>query len=86
MSYWTRGTVTLHLSESGLSAFAGTFDAPTIEVSVEWVDDLGLWIFREQVDRVTSTVMLVRWSHFDTAVLDAAFEEPGPRNVLGFRK
>jgi hypothetical protein len=86
LSYWTERTVTLHLSESGRSAFSKTFEGPSVEVSVEWADELGLWIFREQVDEATATVMLVRWNHFDTAVLDVILEEAEQPKVLGFRR
>lgn len=86
MSYWTRRTVTLQLSELGRAAFADAFETASIEVFVEWADELGLWIFREQVDEATTSVMLIKWGHFETAVLDVVIQEPKQAKVLGFRK
>jgi hypothetical protein len=78
--------VTLHLSEQGRATFADAFETASIEVFVEWADELGLWIFREQVDEATSSVMLIKWNHFETAVLDVVIQEPKQAKVLGFRK
>jgi hypothetical protein len=78
--------VILHLSELGRAVFSSVFDGPSIEVFVEWADELGLWIFREQVNEATTSVMLVKWNHFETAVLDVVLQEPEQAKVLGFRK
>jgi hypothetical protein len=86
LNYWARRTAILHLSELGKATFAEVFDGQSVEVFVEWADDLGLWIFREQVNEATTSVMLVKWSHFDTAVLDVVLQEPKQAKVLGFRK
>ena len=86
MNFWAKRTVTLHFSEAGKKTFGAIFKASSLEVSIEWADELGLWIFREQVDEATATVMLVRWEHFDTAVLDVIYEEPKQARVLGFRR
>jgi len=75
LNYWTKRRATLQLSAEGNAVFAEAFGASSIEVDVEWADDLGLWIYRDQVDGSATSVMLVRWSHFDTAFIDVVLPE-----------
>ena len=82
---WSQRTVTQQFSPLGLQVLSKVFSHSTAEVSVEWADEIGLWIFREQVDEVTATFMLIRWGHFETATLDVVYGEPKLSKVLGFR-
>jgi hypothetical protein len=82
LNYWTKRRAILQLSGAGNAIFAGVFGTSSIEVDVEWADDLGLWIYRDQVDASATSVMLIRWSHFDTAFIDVVL--PEQKRATGF--
>ena len=85
MNYWYQRTAFLHLSPAGREIFGQTPDSRSFEVFVEWADELGLWVLHERFNDATNSVRLVKWSHFDSAVLDVIQEEPEPVKVIGFR-
>jgi hypothetical protein len=85
VSYWNQRAAVLHLSQSGRELFAELPNGKVLEVFVEWADELGLWIFHKQVNDATTSVRLVKWTHFESAVLDVVAEEPEPAKVIGFR-
>jgi hypothetical protein len=74
----------LYLSQEGANAFGVDAKDAAIEVVVEWADELGLWIFYEQVDDDTRSVRLLKWSHFETATLDIVSAEPERKDAIGF--
>jgi hypothetical protein len=84
LNYWSGRIATLIMSESGKAALGNIFDGDSIEVFVQWADDLGLWVLQEAKDEVTTTVALVKWGHFETAMLDVVLEEPQQPKVIGF--
>jgi hypothetical protein len=83
LTYWNQRGALLYLSPEGANAFRVDRDA-AIEVVVEWADELGLWIFHEQVDEDTRSVRLLKWSHFETATLDLVSDQPERKDAIGF--
>ena len=81
---WAGRTTTLGLAVHGKRALEGIFEGEFIEVFVQWADDLGLWVLQQVKDEVTSSAVLVRWNHFETAILDVVIEEPQQPKVIGF--
>jgi hypothetical protein len=85
VNYWAGREVTLRLSSEGKSALEGIFGAkPDVLVEVQWADELGLWVLQPANDEAGTTVVLIKWSHFETAILDVVLEAPKPPNVIGF--
>jgi hypothetical protein len=85
LNHWTAREATLRLSDSGRAALGDVFANPYVEVFVQWADESGLWILQSK-EEATLTVMLVKWSHFETAILDVVLEEPQQPKVIGFIK
>jgi hypothetical protein len=86
LNRWTKREVTLYLSSEGKAVFAQTYEGTAINVLVEWADELGLWVAIEEMNEASTNVMLIRWHHFDTAVMDAAESKPKTPGRLGFVK
>ncbi|HEY5331164.1 MAG TPA: hypothetical protein VIJ79_14860 [Acidobacteriaceae bacterium] len=84
MTYWNQRRAVLYLSPEGANAFGIDTKDSAIDVVVEWADELGLWIFYEQVDDDTRSVRLLKWSHFETATLDIVTAEPERKDAIGF--
>jgi hypothetical protein len=84
LTYWNQRSAVLYLSSDGANAFGIDPKDSAIDVVVEWADELGLWIFYEQVDDDTRSVRLLKWSHFETATLDIVSTEPERKDAIGF--
>jgi hypothetical protein len=85
LSFWSGRAAGLRLSESGRVALAGIFDSNDVEVLVQWADELGLWVLQQEGEGAAITVVLVKWAHFETAVVDVVvLEQPQKPKVLGF--
>jgi hypothetical protein len=87
LSYWDGQSVSLKLSDEGKHAVAAMLGGEDeVVVFVQWADELGLWV---AVDRDVSpriAVMLVRWDHFETAMLEVPPPQPEEIRVIGFRR
>jgi hypothetical protein len=84
VNYWTERSVVLRLNESGKTALAGVVEGEDVEVFVQWADELGLWILQKPQGGAEVSVALIRWSHFETALMDVVLSAPEPPNVIGF--
>ena len=74
------------MSPEGKRALDGYFDTEYVQVFVQWADDLGLWVVRDRQDSGEISVMLIKWSFFETAQLDVVLLEPTPNRTIGFQK
>ena len=85
-----RRVVRFRLSPEGQTALKGLFEKPTLSAFVECVDELGAWIHLGSKKRVPVgqpiILMLLKWDHFSTAVLDYKPERPVPRKPIGFKR
>lgn len=86
MNYWRDQDVVLKMSPEGRRALSGIYDAENIQVFVQWADELGLWVVRDRQESGEISVMLIKWSFFETAQLDVILPEPIPSRTLGFHK
>ena len=86
MNYWRGKDVMLRLSDEGKSALYGVYDTELIQVFVQWADDAGLWVVRDRRKSSEISVMLIKWTFFETAQFDLILPEPVPGKAMGFRK
>jgi len=78
-------TVRFHLLPQGRAAFNGV--VPTAEFVDGFVlgeNHLGVWISVPELEPASS-VMLLKWEHFSTAVVEYEPEAPIDRMAPGFR-
>ena len=54
----------------GQETLSGIFDGEFIGFFVQWSDEHGLWVSRDEQPDGTITVVLIRWDCFVTAMLD----------------
>jgi hypothetical protein len=86
LNYWRGKEVVLKLSPQGKQVLYGIYDTELVRVFVQWADDAGLWIVRGRLESGEVSVMLIRWTSFETALLDVILPEPAPGKTLGFHK
>jgi hypothetical protein len=82
-----RGPVVFRLSAEGKAVFSGVSENSSIlAVSVVMQDDHGVWVSLDNAesDAQLNQLALVKWSHFDTAVME--LPPLAPRRVpVGFK-
>jgi hypothetical protein len=74
--------VRFQLSAQGagvLTGAKGLFSGDVFQARVVSVDQFGVWIEYTQTE-----ALLLKWQHFETAVVDIPQEEPSPRKRIGF--
>jgi hypothetical protein len=86
LNYWRGQDVVLKLSPEGKQALFGIYDTEFVQVFVQWADETGLWVVRDKRESGEISVLLIKWHHFETAVLDVALPEPAPVRTMGFQK
>jgi hypothetical protein len=86
LNYWRGKDVVLRLSPEGKRSLSGICEAEDVQVFVQWADELGLWIVRDRQESGEISVMLIKWSFFETAQLDVMVPEPVPAKTVGFHK
>jgi hypothetical protein len=78
-------TVRFHLLPQGRTAFNGVVaTAEFVDALVLGENHLGVWISVPELEPASS-VMLLRWEHFSTAVVEYEPETPAERAAPGFR-
>jgi hypothetical protein len=85
LSYWDRKDVSLRLSSAGQEALSGIFEGEFIAVFVQWSDEHGLWVLRDERSDGTITVVLIAWDCFLTAMLDVGTTPSVVQGPLGFK-
>jgi len=82
----TGSRVRFHLLSQGREAINGVVsDQEFLEGFVVSENHLGLWLSLEELEP-ENRVMLLKWEHFSTAILDYRPEAPMERSPLGFRR
>ena len=79
--------VRFRLSPEGEKALKGVMDKPSLQALVEEVDELGAWILLDKkTSEDLSTVMLLKWDYFSTAVVEIEQEFPIVEKIeIGFK-
>jgi len=78
-------TVRFHLVPQGRGAFQGVVPAAEfVDGFVVGENHLGVWISVPEIEPASSVVLL-KWEHFSTAVVEYEPEVPAGREPAGFR-
>jgi hypothetical protein len=76
----------LKLSPEGKQALFGIYDTEFVQVFVQWADETGIWVVRDRQESGEISVLLIKWTFFETAQLDMILEEPIQGKKMGFHK
>jgi len=85
LNYWDGRDVSLRLSRAGQEALSGIFEGEFIGVFVQWSDEHGLWVSRDEQPDGTITVVLITWDCFVTAMLDVVPTPSVIQGPIGFK-